>query len=160
LDYDCLRIDYGSTAFIDILIMTKQPLFAGLVFDELDQPVDLAYVGSDPCYVVDDAGFRRHIPTEYVDRQVLEQMQKLIEGHEGIISEQAAKMLGQEDIFSRALIESQLKNIDDQFDKLFETGIPEEGRAYMGMMGFRITINVHGDVLEVNQPGIIDTDEE
>lgn len=139
--------------------MTNKPLFEGLVFDELNQPVEVAYVGNEPCYVVDDAGFRRHIPTEQVDRQVLEHMRELIEGHEGIISDQAAKMLGQEDIFSRAFIESQLKNIDNQFDTLFEAGIPEEGRAYMGMMGFRITINVHGEVLDINQPGVIDTDE-
>ena len=140
--------------------MTVQPLFAGLVFDESDQPVDVAFVGDDPCYVVDDAGFHRHIPTEQVDRQVLDQMRELIEGHEGLISEQAAKMLGQEDIFSRALIESQLKNRDNQFDTLLETGIPEEGRAYMGMMGFRITINVHGEVIDVNQPGMIDPESE
>ena len=139
--------------------MTNKPLFEGLVFDELNQPVEVAYVGNEPCYVVDDAGFRRHIPTEQVDRQVLEHMRELIEGHEGIISDQAAKMLGQEDIFSRAFIESQLKNIDNQFDTLFEAGIPEEGRAYMGMIGFRITINVHGEVLDINQPGVIDTDE-
>ena len=139
--------------------MTNKPLFEGLVFDELNQPVEVAFVGNEPCYVVDDAGFRRHIPTEQVDRQVLEHMRELIEGHEGIISDQAAKMLGQEDIFSRAFIESQLKNIDNQFDTLFEEGIPEEGRAYMGMMGFRITINVHGEVLDINQPGVIDTDE-
>jgi len=140
--------------------MTVQPLFAGLVFDESDQPVDVAFVGDDPCYVVDDAGFHRHIPTEQVDRQVLDHMRELIEGHEGLISEQAAKMLGQEDIFSRALIESQLKNLDNQFDTLLEAGIPEEGRAYMGMMGFRITINVHGEVIDVNQPGMIDPEGE
>jgi hypothetical protein len=140
--------------------MTVQPLFAGLVFDESDQPVDVAFVGDDPCYVVDDAGFHRHIPTEQVDRQVLDHMRELIEGHEGLISEQAAKMLGQEDIFSRALIESQLKNLDNQFDTLLEAGIPEEGRAYMGMMGFRITINVHGEVIDVNQPGMIDPESE
>ena len=140
--------------------MTVQPLFAGLVFDESDQPVDVAFVGDDPCYVVNDAGFYRHIPTEQVDRQVLDRMRELIDGHEGLISEQAAKMLGQEDIFSRALIESQLKNLDNQFDTLLESGIPEEGRAYMGMMGFRITINVHGEVVDVNQPGMIDPESE
>lgn len=140
--------------------MTNQPLFEGLVFDENDRPVDIIYVGNEPCYVVDDAGFLRHIPTEHVDRQVLDQMREMIEGHEGLISEQASKMLGQDDIFSRALIESQLKNIDKQFDTLFETGIPEEGRAYMGMMGFKIRINVHGDVIEVTQPGMVDPDSE
>jgi len=140
--------------------MASQPLFAGLIFDESDNPVDVAIVGDEAFYVVDDAGFRRHIPSEQVDRQVLESMRELIDGHEGILSEQTAKMLGQEDIFTRAMIESQLKNIDKQFDALFEAGIPEEGRAYMGMMGFRITINIHGDVTQVDQPGMIDPDDE
>jgi hypothetical protein len=30
----------------------------------------------------------------------------------------------------------------------------------MGMMGFRIKINLHGEVLEVEQPGMIDPGEE
>ncbi len=140
--------------------MPHQALFAGLVFDENDNPVDVTYVGSDPFYVVDDAGFHRHIPSEQVDRQVLESMRELIDGHEGVLSEQTAKMLGQEDIFTRAMIESQLKNIDKQFEALFDTGIPEEGRAYMGMMGFRITIDVHGDVIKIDQPGMVSSDDE
>lgn len=140
--------------------MTRQPLFAGLVVDEFEKPVEIAFVGDDPCYVVDDVGFRRHIPSEHVDRQVLQQMREMMEGHEGIISEQAAKMLGQEDIFTKAMIETQLKQIDKQFNTLLETGIPEEGRAYMGMAGFRIMINVHGDVIELKQPGMIEPDEE
>jgi hypothetical protein len=140
--------------------MAQRALFEGLVFDENDQPAEVVYIGEEPCYVVDDAGFRRHIPTEQVDRQVLDSMRELIEGHEGVISEQTAKMLGQEDIFTRAMIESQLKNIDQQFNALFDTGIPEEGRAYMGMIGFRITINVHGDVVDINQPGIVSPEDE
>ena len=138
----------------------NKAVFEGLVFDENDRPVEVVYVGEDPCYVIDDAGFRRHIPAEYVDHQVFQSMVDQIEGHEGIISEQTAKMLGQDDIFSRAMIESQLKNIEMQFDKLRETGLPDEGRAYMGMMGFRIRIDFHGDVVEINQPGVIDSDGE
>jgi hypothetical protein len=140
--------------------MPRHALFAGLIIDENEAPVEVAYVGEEPCYVVDDQGFRRHIPSEQVDRQVLDAMMKSIEGNEGIISEQAAKMLGQEDIFTKALIENQLKQIDKQFDTLLNTGIPEEGRAYMGMMGFQIKINVHGEIIEVKQPGMIDPDQE
>jgi hypothetical protein len=136
----------------------RQPLFAGLVVDENGRPVETAYVGEDPCYVVDDAGFRRHILSERVDRQVLEMMHQQISGNEDLLSEQAAKMLGTDDIFSKALIEKQLKNIDQQFDNLLQTGIPEEGRAYMGMVGFRVVINIHGEVVRVDQPTA--TDEE
>ena len=138
--------------------MTSQAVFAGLIIDEYDQAVEVVYIGNEPCYVVNDAGFRRHIPSEQVDRQVFESMVEMIAGHEEVISEQAAKMLGQDDIFSMALIASQLKNIDQQFENLLQRGIPEEARAYMGMMGFRIRINVHGEVLDIEQPGVIDPD--
>jgi hypothetical protein len=140
--------------------MAQKPLFEGLVFDEFDKPVEIAYIGDEPYYVVDDAGFMRHIPSQDVDRQVLESMRSLIDGHEDLLSEQTAKMLGQEDIFTLAMIESQLKNIDQQFDALFSSGIPEEGRAYMGMMGFRITIDVHGQVIQIDQPGMIDPEDD
>ncbi len=125
------------------------------MFDEQDRPAEVAYVGDEPCYVVDDDGFRRHIPSEQIDRQVLDSMHQMIEGHEDIVSEQAAKMLGQEDIFSVAMLAHQLKQIDTQFDALLETGIPAEARAYMGMVGFKVRINLHGEVLDVEQPGTI-----
>ena len=136
--------------------MTRRALFSGLVVDEFDHPVETRSIGDEPCYVVDDDGFLRHIPAELVDQQVLDSMRNMIEGHEDILSNQAAKMLGQDDIFSIALIANQLKNIDKQFDTLYQAGIPEEARAYLGMMGFKIRINVHGEVLEVLQPGVAD----
>jgi hypothetical protein len=140
--------------------MPKQPVFAGLIFDENGNPAETAYVGNEPCYVVDDEGFRRHIPAEQVDLQVLKAMQEMIQGNEGLLSEQAAKMLGQDDIFSRAMIETQLKQMDQQFERLMEVGIPEETRAYIGMTGFRITIDVHGEVTNIEQPGMVDPEDE
>ena len=138
--------------------MAKQPLFTGLVFDEFGKPAEAALVGDEPCYVVDDAGFRRHIPSEQVDKQVLNQMAEMMKGSEELLSEQTAKMLGQEDVFTVAAIQQQLKNMDKQFDQLMQVGLPEDMRAYLGMMGFKIVINVHGEVLSVEQPGAI-TDE-
>lgn len=139
--------------------MAPQALFSGLVYDENDQPVETTTVGQEPFYVVDDAGFKRHIPSEQVDCQVLDLLKDQIEGHEEIISEQAATMLGQDDIFSRAVFLEQLKNIDKQFDQMIELGLPEENRAYMGMTGFKIVINHHGEVVDFIQPGMIADDE-
>jgi hypothetical protein len=133
--------------------MPRQPLFAGLVIDEADHVVGTAFVGGEPCYVVDDHGFLRHIPAEQVDRAVLSEIAGLMKGSEDLLSEQTAKMLGQEDVFTKAAIEQQLKNIDKQFDQLLQVGIPEDMRAYLGMVGFKVVINVHGEVLKVEQPG-------
>jgi hypothetical protein len=138
--------------------MPRQPLFVGLVFDEFGNPAESTLVGDEPCYVVVDTGFRRHIPSEQVDRQVLNQLAEMMKGSEDFLSEQTAKMLGQEDVFTKAAIQQQLKNLDKQFDQLLQVGLPEDMRAYLGMMGFRITINVHGEVLKIEQPGAI-TDE-
>jgi cell fate (sporulation/competence/biofilm development) regulator YlbF (YheA/YmcA/DUF963 family) len=138
--------------------MPRQPLFAGLVIDEFGNVAESAFIGDEPCYVVDDAGFRRHIPAEQVDRQVLGQIAKSMKGSEEYLSEQTAKMLGQEDIFSKAMIEQQLKNIDKQLDQLMQMGIPEDMRAYLGMTGFKILINMHGEVIRLEQPGIASDD--
>ena len=130
-----------------------QPLFSGLIVDEDGNPVGTGSIGSEPAYVVDDAGFKRHIPSEQVDRAVLNQMADMMKGSEDLLSDQAAKMLGQDDPFSKAMIENQLKNIEKQFDAVLQTGFPEDMRAYLGMMGFKVVINYHGEVVRVEQPG-------
>ena len=132
--------------------MTRNALFSGLVSDEDDRPVEVVAVGGEVFYVVDDDGFMRHVECEYVDRQVLSHFLELIQGHESLISEQTMKMIGQEDIFTKAAIETSLQNLDDQLDTILEQGLPEEVRAYLGMLGFRVIINVHGDVVRIDQP--------
>lgn len=132
--------------------MPRQPLFAGLVVDENGNVAATALVGGEPCYVVDDFGFRRHIPSEQVDRVVLGEIAGMMKGSEEYISEQTAKMIGQEDIFTKAMLQSQLKNIDKQFDLLIQTGLPEDTRIYLGMVGFKVVINVHGEVIRMEQP--------
>ncbi|NIS83142.1 MAG: hypothetical protein GTO14_23725 [Anaerolineales bacterium] len=139
--------------------MARQALFVGLVVDEHEQPVNAVVVGGEAFYVVDDGGFLRHIDSEYVDRKVLEHLQAMIEGHEDLITEDTMKMLGQDDIFTKAMIETQLKNMDAQFNELIEQGLPEEVRTYLGMVGFRIWIDFHGEVVKVEQPTAPDPDD-
>ena len=129
-------------------------VFEGLVYDPKGEPIKVAYVGSEPCYVLNDDGFLRYIPAGDVDWQVWEALTSQITGHEDILSKQAAKMLGQEDIFTVAMLRSQLENKDEQFKAIQEKGLPEEARQYLGMMGFRITIDIHGKVIEINQPQV------
>ncbi len=134
--------------------MMRQPLFAGLVIDEEDRPVEVGQVGDEPCYIVNDQGFRFHIAAEKVDRQVLQHLRALVEGHEEILAQQAAQMVGAEDPFSLAALEQQFKNLDQHLEQLLQVGLPDEVRAYLGMAGFRVRINLHGEVLEVRFPGM------
>jgi hypothetical protein len=132
--------------------VSNKALFEGLVIDEYDRPVDVAIVGGEAFYVVDDDGFQRHIESEHVDRQVLEHFQEMIEGHEDLVTEGTMEMIGQDDIFTKAMIENQLKNMASQFDAILDQGLPEEARAYLGMLGFRVVIDMRGEVVRVDQP--------
>jgi hypothetical protein len=132
--------------------MSKEPLFKGLIIDENDHPVATGFVGSEPCYIVNDVGFMRHIPSEPIDLQILKSFGDQISGNEEYIADQTAKMMGQDDLFSHAIIENQLKNLDKQFTQVLEMGFPEETRAYLGMMGFKVVIDVHGEIMQIIQP--------
>jgi len=140
--------------------MTNKAVFEGLVFDENDNILNISYVGGEPCYVINDSDFMRHIPAQQVDTQVLDVMREQIIENKEVISEQTAKMIGQDDIFTHAIINNQLENIDDQMNHLKEQGMPESGRTYLGMLGFKIVVNYHGEVVRVDQPAAAQADED
>jgi len=135
-------------------------IFEGMVFDTLGRQLRVAYVGDDPTYVIDDSDFERHVPAGELDRQVWNRMSEGIEGNEDFLSEQTAKLLGQDDIFSIAVIRNQFENRDKQFSELQEKGLPYDLRMYMTMVGFQVVVNHRGEVMEVKQPAVTDEDEE
>ena len=134
--------------------MNTKAVFEGLVFDEEDQQLSISYVGNEACYVINDAGFLRHISSEQIDRQVLNALFGQIEENKEAITEQTVKMIGRDDLFTHAIIQNQLENVDEQMDKIIENGLPEAGRSYLGMLGFKIVVNYHGEVIRVEQPAL------
>ncbi len=133
-------------------MMTKEPLFLGLVFSEDEKPLSAAHVGQEPFYILDDAGFLRHIRARELDESILRWLWEQIRGHEQELAEQAARMTGQEDIFSRAVLQNSLAHPEAYVEEIFRHGLPESTRMWMGMMGFRAIVNVHGELLRVDQP--------
>ena len=134
--------------------MANKALFQDLIFDENGNQVETAVVGHDMFYVIDDAGFKRHIDADQVDRQVLSVFLEQLEANKDIAVEQALKMMGKDDLFTKAAVDAQLNNVD--MDQIIAQGIPAQARDMMGMMGFRITINFHGEVIDIAQPTIPD----
>jgi hypothetical protein len=138
--------------------MSRRALFEGLIVDTEGKPVAATEVGGAAQYVVDDGGFQFHIPAEPVDLEVLGQLREQIMANQAAVTEGTMKMLGQDDLFTKAMIDSSLKNMDEHFTKLLEQGLPTEARAYLGMLGFRIVMNYHGEVVGVEQPGMPDNE--
>ena len=140
--------------------MANKAVFEGLVFDDLDRQLETKYVGADACYVIDDDGFLRHISAEKIDQQVIEAMRSQVEDNKELIAEQTINMIGDVDIFTHGIIKNQLENLDDQFDHLMQNGIPENGRVYLAMLGFKVIVDYHGDVIQIEQPAAPATEED
>ncbi|MEJ2747432.1 MAG: hypothetical protein P8183_05930 [Anaerolineae bacterium] len=134
--------------------MARQAMFAGLVYDEDENLVETAVVGPDVFYVIDDNGFKRHIDSEVVDRQVLSFFLDQLEDNKELAVEQMLNMMGKDDLFTKAAIDASLRNVN--MDEIIEQGVPEQARNMLGMLGFRITINLHGEVVKLDQPSIPD----
>lgn len=130
--------------------MARQALFEGLVYDEYDNLLPTAAVGADAQYVVDDNGFRRHVDAETVDRQVLAFFLSQLEQNKDLAVEQALTMMGQDDLMTKAAVEASLRNIN--MDQIIAMGMPAQAREMMGFLGFRIIINVHGEIVRLDQP--------
>lgn len=134
--------------------MARQALFAGLVYDEDENLLATSLIGDDAQYIVDDDGFQRHVDAELVDRQVLAFFLDQLEDNKEVAVEQALKMLGRDDLLTKAAIDASLRNID--MDQIIAQGVPMQAREMMGFLGFRVTINMHGDVVGLDQPTITD----
>lgn len=127
---------------------SRPALFAGLVQDEDGNPVDVVAVGGTPYYVVDDAGFRRHVEAEAVDRRVIELLREQFMAHREIATAAMLEMLGKDDLFTKAMIDASIKNMD----QILNTGLPDGARAWLGMLGFRVIIDMHGEVVALDMP--------
>lgn len=137
----------------------RNALFEGLVFDEKNEPLKAGHVGEEAVYILDDDGFFKHLPAEKIDRAILAEIASMIKGHEDLLTDQAASMMGTEDVFSKAIIENQMKDIENQFSQLADIGISEDMRAYMGMTGFKVIVDYKGEVLEFRVAGQSPRDE-
>lgn len=134
--------------------MAHQALFSGLVYDEYDQLVATTQIGGEAMYVIDDAGFLRHINSEEVDRQVLGVFLQQLQANKEMAVEQMLNMMGKDDLFTKAAVDASLRNID--MNQIIAQGIPEQARNMLGMLGFRIIINIHGEVVRLDQPAVPD----
>lgn len=139
--------------------MARVAVFAGLIVDEVNAPVNVTYVGGAPHYVVDDAGFLRHIPSEKIDRHVLAVMQEGVLENREVVVQGMLQYLGKDDLFTKAAVDASIGQMPENVKTLLDTGLPEDARQWLGLMGLRVVINIHGDVLDVVMPGSIDLDE-
>jgi len=108
----------------------------------------VAYIGSEAHYVILDDDFRRHVAARDVDRQVLVRLRELMEPFKDQAVVEMMRMMGKEDLFSKAMIDSSLKN----WEQALGQPIPEDARQWLGMLGFKIVIDDQGEVVDIQMP--------
>lgn len=134
----------------------RQALFTGLIYNEEGQPVETTFIGSEPNYIILDGDFKRHVAAEEVDRQVINWLQEQATANKELVSAGMMTMLGQDDLFTKAMIDSSLS----QMDRVMEQGLPDDARTMLGMLGFKIIVNTHGEVVNIDMPSQAVDDEE
>jgi hypothetical protein len=132
--------------------------FARLIETEDGAPVDVAVVGGTSFYVIDDQGFRRHVEAATVDRHVLGLFREQLDANRDEASAAMLKLMGQDDLFTKAMVDATLRNID--LDQVAAQQLPDDARRWLGMLGFRVVIDLHGEVVRVDMPAAPESWEE
>ena len=102
--------------------MARVAVFEGLVADEADNAVNVTYIGGVPHYVVNDAGFLRHIPSEGIDQHVLNVIQEEVLQNREAVVQGMLQFLGKDDLFTKAAIEASLGQMPENIKTLLNTG--------------------------------------
>lgn len=129
-------------------ITSALPLFEGLIYNELGEPVEVAYVGGVAHYAIPDDGFLRHVIAEDIDQVVLEGIKEQITSVQDEVVRSMLEMMGKDDIFTKAAIDASIRNLD----KNIRTVDRDQWIPWLRLMGFRVVVDVHGHVLEIIFP--------
>ncbi len=124
--------------------------FEGLVETEDGQPVTVSTIGDISYYVINDQGFYRHVEAAEVDRTVLARFVAQLQEHHDEASEAMLRMLGQDDLFTKAMVDSTIRNV--KLEEMLAQRLPPEAAQWLGMLGFRVIIDLHGEVVRVDMP--------
>ncbi len=132
--------------------MANKAFFTGLIYDENENLIESVTIGNEAFYVVDDCGFKRHIDSREVDEKIVRLFTDQINGNEEYLANAAANMTGKNDLFSMVMFKNSLMNIDKEIEAMFRQGPPPGLAEFLGMSGFRVNIDIHGNITNVNMP--------
>jgi hypothetical protein len=132
--------------------------FEGLVETEDGAPVAVATIGGEDFYVIDDQGFKRHVEAAAIDRVVLAQFLEQMQEHRDEASQAMMKLMGSEDLFTKAAVDSTLRNVN--VEQVMGQRLPPEARQWLGMLGFRIVVDYRGEIVRVDMPAPPEVDDE
>jgi len=126
----------------------QQALFSGLIYNEQGQAAEVAYVGGVAHYAIPDDGFLRHVEAYRVDDVVIARLKEQITSMQDEVVRGMLQMLGKEDIFTKAALDASIRNMDQNIRR----SDPNQWLPWLRLFGFRVVVDVHGNVVEIIYP--------
>lgn len=126
----------------------RQALFPGLVYNEAGDEAHVVLIGGVPHYAIPDDGFLRHVEAYRIDESAVNAMQELMAGMRDELVAGILQMMGTDDILAKAALEASIDNIGPSLRR----SDPSQWAPMLRLYGFRIIVDVHGDLLEIIYP--------
>ncbi len=108
----------------------------------------MRYVGGWAHYAIPDNGFLRHVEAVTVDNAVLATIKEQITSMQDEVVRGMLAMFGKDDIFTKAAIDASIRNLETNVRR----SDPNQWLPWLRLFGFRIIVNVHGEVVRLIYP--------
>ena len=90
-----------------------------------------------------------------MDDAVIAQLQEQITSMQDEVVQGMLEMLGKKDLFTKAAIDASIRNLDQGIRQ----SDPEQWVPWLQLFGFRVMVDVHGEVVELIYPTVPTEDE-
>jgi len=126
----------------------RKALFPGLVYNEEGEAAKVNHVGGIAHYAIPDRGFWRHVAARNVDSVVIAKLKERLGAVQDELVTSVLEMLGTRDLFTKGAIESSIRHLEESMRQ----SDPQEWTPSLQMLGFRIVVDVHGNVVDIVYP--------
>jgi hypothetical protein len=126
----------------------RKAVFPGLVYNQAGEEAPVVSIGGVAHYAIPDDGFMRHVEAFRVDNAVIAALQEQMLPMREELVQQILEMMGTDDILAKAALEASIRNMGQSIRQ----SDPDQWAPLLRVYGFRIVVDVHGQVIEIIQP--------
>jgi len=111
-------------------------------------PAQVVNIGGIAHYAIPDNGFLRHVEAYIIDNAVLANIKSQITANEDMVIRGVLQMMGKDDLFTKAAVAASINNMEQSIRQ----SDPSQWLPWLRYLGFRVIVNVHGEVVELIYP--------
>jgi hypothetical protein len=134
----------------------RRAYFPGLVYNQQGRLAEVVFIGGVAHYAIPDDGFLRHVECWAVDQVVIASLREQVTSVQDELVRAMLQMLGKDDLFTKAALDASIRNME----KSILQSDPDQWAPWLKLYGFRIVVDVHGEVVEIMYPQQASEDDE